>query len=108
MLELMVARAARLRIEREGVEVGGVGAERQVDAGAMGALDQPLDQVMCALRPLVRDHRLKRIQPFGGFLGVGVIVAGTGWASLRHGGTPGYRQNAPRSVSRYRGKGTQG
>ncbi|MCY1294757.1 hypothetical protein D9M70_440690 [compost metagenome] len=105
VLQLVVAGAARLHLRRDGVEVGGVCAEWQVNAGTVRPLDQPLDQVMRPLRSLVRDEGVKRIQPFGGFLDVDVIIAGRGWVGVRHIHTPRMRQSGrtPRSRCARRG-----
>ena len=60
-----------------GLAIGGivltyavVGAERQVRAGAARVVDQLLEQEVRALGAFGVDHRLERLEPLAGFLGV--------------------------------------
>ncbi len=60
-------------MRRDGVDVRGVGRERDVGAGASRRVDQLLEQVMRALRAFAVENRLERFDPFLGFERIGVI-----------------------------------
>ena len=48
-----------------------------VDAGLACLVDQPLEQVVRAVRALGADDRLQGIEPLAGLLGVGVVGSGS-------------------------------
>ena len=68
-----IAGQALLLVRRDGVDVGGVRAVRQVGARAARLVDQPLEQEMRPLRTFVLQHRIERVQPLPRFLGVCVV-----------------------------------
>ena len=71
-LELGVARRRLLAVDRDGVDVGGGGLEGKVQAGAARVLDQRLEQVVRALRPLPLEHGVERLDPLARLLRVGI------------------------------------
>ena len=68
----------------DGVEVGGVGIEGNVRAGAAGLFNQCFQQKMGAFRTFPFDHRVERVQPFPSFLGIhiGGLGHGVSWAGV--------------------------
>ncbi len=72
-LELGVAGRRLLAGDRDGVDVGGGGLERKVQAGAARVVDQRLEQVVRALRALALEHGVERLDPLAGLFGVGVV-----------------------------------
>ncbi len=72
VLEAVIAVRAHFLIGRDGVDVGGVGRVRDVDAGGTRQLNLLLDQVVGTLSALLLDHRTEGVEPLLGFLGVGV------------------------------------
>ena len=73
LFDLEVARAALFLVGLDGVDVGGVGRERHVDAGLARLVEQLLEQEVRALGALALDHGGQGVHPFAGFLGVRVI-----------------------------------
>ena len=59
LLDVEVARQPHLPVDRDRVDVGGVGRERQVRAGAARLVDQLLDQEVRAVGPFVARARLR-------------------------------------------------
>ena len=85
VLQGQVAGAPLFQVGGDGVDVGGVGRIGQVGTGAAGLVHQVLDQEMGAFHALGFDYRRQGIQPFTGFLGIGI---GSGVSSL--GGHQGF------------------
>ena len=83
LLDFQVTRAALFLVGRDGVDVGRVGRKRPVDAGLPGLVDQLLEQEVRALRSLIGDDGIQCLQPFAGFLGIGVVGGGA-LKGLRH------------------------
>ena len=71
-LDVGIARILGLLVDRDGVDVLGVGRVRQINAFFAGLGNQALDQVVGALRAFVVDDAVERLHPFLGFLCVGV------------------------------------
>ena len=63
---------ALLLLDRDRIEVGGVGAVGQVGPGAPRLVDEPLQQEVGALHPLLLQHGLEGVQPLLCFLGVDI------------------------------------
>ncbi len=82
LLERHVARRALLHMRRNRVDVRSVRRERDVGARAARLVDQPLDQVVRAVRAFALEHRFERIEPFLRLERVGVVGGGR----LRNGG----------------------
>ena len=62
----------------------GVGRERQVDAGLARVVDQLFEQEVAALAAFGGHHGRQGVEPFAGFLGIGVVRCGTdGWFRVR-------------------------
>jgi hypothetical protein len=74
VLDRLVTGNPDLLVDGNGIDVRGVGRERHVRAGAARLVDYLLDEEMRAVRPLVFEHTVNRIQPFLGFLRVDVRV----------------------------------
>jgi hypothetical protein len=73
LFDRVIAGHARLEMRRDRVDVRGVRAERNVRAGAARRVDQPLEQIVRALRALALEHRVERFQPFLGLEGVRIV-----------------------------------
>ena len=71
-LETLVARHALFQMRKNGVEVRGVGAERNMGAVAARLVDELFEQVMRALVALDFEHRIERLQPLLRFLRIDV------------------------------------
>ena len=67
-----VARHERLLVGRNGVDVGRVRRERQLDAVLLGVVRQLTEQPRDFGRPAALQHIINRIEPFAGFSGVEV------------------------------------
>ena len=65
----------RAAVHRNGIDVGGIGLEGQIGAGAARVVDQPLEQEMRALGPLGAQHRIDRLEPFARFCGVEILLS---------------------------------
>jgi hypothetical protein len=76
MLDLGIARQAHLLVDGDGVDVRGVGRERQVRAALARRLDQALDELVRAVGALDGEHGLERFDPFAGLLRVGIASLG--------------------------------
>jgi hypothetical protein len=72
VLEAGLARRHLLVVDVDGVEIGGGRLVGQVRARAARLVDQPLDQVVGALRALARERGVERVEPLLGFLRVAV------------------------------------
>ncbi len=72
VLDGVVARRDDLAVGRNGIDVFGIGTVGLVDAGQAAEFDQALDEKVRALRAFLFDYRLEGVQPFAGFLAVGV------------------------------------
>jgi hypothetical protein len=72
-LDLDVARRAFLLDRRDGVDVGGVGRERHVDAGLARLVDQLREQEVGALAAFGGDDRRQGVEPLARFLRIGVV-----------------------------------
>ena len=57
----------------DGVDVGGIGGERNVGAAAAGQVDQSLHQVMGTFRAFVFQDGFQGLQPFFGFLCIRIV-----------------------------------
>jgi hypothetical protein len=66
-LKAGVARHGRLQVWRDGVDVLGGGLERQHRPSPPRHLDHALQQLVGALRAVVREHGVHRLDPFLGF-----------------------------------------
>src|SRR5688572_24441130 len=51
----------------DGVDVRGVGGERELDAAAAGVVDQPFQQLPDSGRPARVEDVIERLEPFAGF-----------------------------------------
>ena len=71
-----VAGRALLHVRRDGVDVRGVGRERDVRARAARLVDQPLEQEVRALGPFALEHRLERVEPLLRLQRVGIVCGG--------------------------------
>jgi hypothetical protein len=71
LFDLEVAGAARFLLGLDGVDVAGLGGERQIDAVLARVLEQLLDQRVGVICALTVDHSGQRVHPFSGFLVVG-------------------------------------
>src|SRR5260221_1560171 len=69
-------------MRRKRVDVRSVRRKRDVGARAARLVDQPLDQVVRAVRAFALEHRFERIEPFLRLERVGVVGGGR----LRNGG----------------------
>src|SRR5205814_6302353 len=85
LLERDVARGVLLHMRSNRVDVRGVRRERDVRARAACLVNQPLEQIMRALRAFTLEHCLERVEPFLGLERVGIVGGG----KLRHGGHGG-------------------
>ena len=74
MLDRLVAGYPHLLVDGNGIDVRGVGREGHVRAGAARLVDHLLDEEMRAVRALVFEHAVNRVQPFLGFLRIDVLV----------------------------------
>ena len=72
----MLPGRALFLVGRDGVDVGGVGRERHVDAGLARVVDQLLEQEVGALAAFGADDGRQGVEPFAGFLRVGVVGGG--------------------------------
>ena len=72
-LERAVARILRLAPGGDGVDVGGVGLERQVRAAAARVVDEPLEQEVRALRAVRLQHRIDRFEPLPRLHGIEIF-----------------------------------
>ena len=70
LLDRLIARNADLLVDRNRIDIGGIGRKRHVGARPARLVDHLLDQEMRAIRTLVLDHAVDRVQPFAGFLRV--------------------------------------
>jgi hypothetical protein len=68
MLELVIAGRAFLLSGRNRVDVGGIGAVREISSRAARLVDQLLQQIVRALRALILQDALQCIQPLLRFL----------------------------------------
>jgi len=87
LLDLDVAGAAGFLLGRNGVDIGRVGRERQVDAAGTRLFKQLLDQEMGPVGAFLADDGLERVHPFARFLAID-ILAGAAQGQLlavRHG-----------------------
>lgn len=75
-LHCSVAGKALLFLYRYGIEIGSVGAERQIGAGAAGFVDETLQQIMRAFDALVLEHGIQGVEPFLCLLWVDVGLVG--------------------------------
>ena len=66
-----------------GVDVGRVRRERQLDAALLGVDAEFAKQAADAGRPSMLQHVVQRIEPFPGF--EGFELGGIGWSSISHG-----------------------
>ena len=82
-LELGVSRVGRLQRPRNRVDVRGVEGGDRAGPGVLGALDDPLEQVPCALRSVVSDDGVQRLQPLGRLYRVGVDGLWLGSVAIR-------------------------
>ena len=76
LLDRLIAGKLDLLVDRDRVDVRGVRREGQVGAGAARLVDQRLDQEMRALRALVGEHAVERVEPFPSFQGVVIGIGG--------------------------------
>ncbi len=70
VLDCVIARRVFFLRRRNGVDVGGVGAEGQISARASRFVNQSFQQVMGAVGALLLQNGFQRIQPFLRFLGI--------------------------------------
>ena len=70
LLELAVAGMRRLLLGADGVDVGGVGGERQLRALAPRGGDDGVEQLVDALEALESLDRIERVEPLAGLGGV--------------------------------------
>ena len=75
VLELVVARGALLEVRRDGVEVGRVGAVREVRPLAPRLGDELLEQVVGPFGTLRCEDALESVEPLRGFQGISVELA---------------------------------
>ena len=72
-LDRAVARISHLFLRRNGVDVGGIPAQRDSHAQVGGAFHQVFEQVTGPVGPDLIDDFVESLNPFGGFLGVEVV-----------------------------------
>lgn len=65
-------------LDRDGIDIGRIGAVGQVGPGAPGLIDEALQQEVRALDALVLQHGLQGIEPFLGLLGIDVGLVAHG------------------------------
>ncbi len=70
MLHRLITRNALLLTDRNGIDIGGVGTIGQSHPGASSPFNHPLDQKVGPVGSFIFDHRLERIQPLPGLLGI--------------------------------------
>ena len=75
-LQRQIARKGLLGLDRDGVQIGGVGAVGQIGARAPGLVDQAFEQEMGALDALVLQHGLERVEPFLSLLRIDIGLMG--------------------------------
>lgn len=78
LLELQVARVRRLLVDGDRVHVRRRARVRRREPAARRVLGELREQVLRALGARVRDDAVERVQPFGGFLRIGIVVAARG------------------------------
>ena len=78
LLELGIARRARLKLGGDGVDVSRVRRERDVRPASPRRVDHLLEQKVGTLGALAIDDGLERIEPFPGFKRIGIhrVVGG--------------------------------
>ena len=74
VLDRPVARGLLLLLGRNRVLVGGGQRARNVDAFTPGLVDEPVDQVVRALRAAERLHRLQGVEPLAGLGDIDVLL----------------------------------
>jgi hypothetical protein len=90
LLDLDVAGRALFLVGRDGVDVGGVGRERHVDAGLARVVDQLLEQEVGALAAFLPMTARQGVQPLAGFLRVRIVGGARGTnQALQTWGSPG-------------------
>ena len=67
MFEPRVSLSWRLLRLMDGVDVGGIGAVREIGPSSARAPDQTPHQIVGAFDPFPIQHRIQRIQPLSGF-----------------------------------------
>ena len=70
LLDLAVARMRRLRFGRDGVDVGGIGGERQLRALAPGRGDDRIEDLVDLVQSLESLDRIERVEPLVGLVGL--------------------------------------
>ena len=94
-LQRVVAVALDLAMRRNRVDVGRIRRVRNERAASARALQQGLEQVMCALGTLDLDNGIKGVEPFAGFrrVRIGLIgQRGVKDAAFGHAATPRVRE----------------
>ena len=91
VLDGLIAGNAHLQVGGNRVDVRRIRGKRQVRAGLPRRLDQLLDQEVRAVGTFGRQHAGQRIEPFAGFLGVGILLhcVHDGSPYPRHAAIPG-------------------
>ena len=84
-LEREVARPRRLLVRRDGVDIGGGGAEGQIAAGLAHLADQLLQQELRAIDALVGDDALDGIEPFARLDRIDILGLVHGGGVVAHG-----------------------
>ncbi len=79
--ELEVARAALFIVGLDRIDIGRRRRERHVDVVLSRMLEQFLDQEVGALRPLAGNDRRQGVDPFAGFLRIGIGGGAVDWKS---------------------------
>ena len=79
-----VARIGDLFLGRNGVDIGGIPAQGDLDAEVRGAFHQVLEQVAGPVRPGLVDHLVEGFHPLGSLLGIKVVRSV--YFGFQHGG----------------------
>jgi len=85
LLKLGIAGRARLELSGNGVDVGGVGRERDMRAAATRRFDHVLKQVVSALGAFTIDDGFQGIEPLTGLERIGIQGVIGGGQLARHG-----------------------
>ncbi len=81
-LDLAAARVGHLLVGVDGVDVGGVGGERQLDAAGVGVAAQFAEQPADAGRATGLQHVVQGLEPLPGF--EGFELGGIRWGGISH------------------------